>query len=78
MENFFLEARQIISQIYNKNDKNYNYLLFSCFALLSNYSNYREIIEYIFLNTDILIENKSLIDIVRNHKELGLMITDID
>ncbi len=72
MDELFLEARKIVLQRYTIKDKNYFYLVFACFCLLTKFNNCKDIVKHILLNTDIIIEDKSLEEIARERNEKDL------
>ena len=69
MNELFLEARKMVAKKYNENDPNYFYILFSCYALLTKYKDCKDIVEYYILNTNVVIEEKLLAEMLSNHFE---------
>ncbi len=72
MNELFIKARKITRKKYKTTNEFYNYILFTCFSLLTKYEYCKDIIEYLIQNTDVIIENKTLPDIINEHEEFGL------
>ena len=72
-------AENIINRRWNEKDENYGVLVCACFALLTKFGEfYTQLIENIFKDIKLYIENKPLSQIINNHNINVLTIDDID
>ena len=69
MDELFLEARKIVNKKYSKNNPNYLYILFSCYALLTKYKDCKDLVEYYILNTSVAIEKEEVEKILQRYVE---------
>lgn len=65
LQNYFL-AKKITSTYYNQDFPYYNFLLLSCFALLTKYKDSADIIQEILEKAEIIIKNIPLNDILKD------------
>lgn len=65
MEEYYILAKKIISSKYNENDKYYNMILVALTTLLYKYKDYTFLIEKIFNDVDISIEDDSIRNILK-------------
>lgn len=60
-----LFAEQIVENKFSKEDNNYGLLVLSCYGLLTKFEDYYDIIKEIFNTCEFYIENKSIIDLLK-------------
>ena len=67
VENYTL-AKKIVSKKYNKDYPYYSMMVLSVCALLTKYSNYKEIVDKVFQETIMYIENDKVSDIIKKYQ----------
>ncbi len=72
MNELFSVAREIVLQRYTVDDKNYSYLVFACFCLLTKFNNCIDVVRYVVLNTEVIIEDEPLEEIAKKIEDLDL------
>ena len=68
MNKYLLVAEQIVGKKFDKDYEHYGLLVLSCYALLTKFKDYQEIIENIFNNCKFHLDSKALDKILKDNK----------